>query len=220
MADENLLFWHQHLGQYLSNAPVGQSSKAALETRMKKGVGLNTIGAGIDAHYIVTPAHSFLIGKIERENTEHVTFIPSDGDNPIPGNRYIAKWLTGTDKVPMPFMIGVIGKSNPNASFTISHSPARCLYCESGSGFSFNLDTVLAAKALIGTLPWKTVAAAIHQAEKYRMACTGSNVEITRREQGKMNKIIEKTPELRAILSKINVRPRSGEYQILSWSGD
>jgi len=43
---------------------------------------------------------------------------------------------------------------------------------------------------------------------------------LTRREQEKMNKIIKKTPAIKSILAKINARPRSGEYQILSWLGD
>lgn len=220
MSNEYLAFWHQHLGQHLSTAPIEQSSKVQLPTRMKKGVGPNTLGAGIDATYIVTPGKAILVGLIERESTEHVTFVPSDGDNAISGTRYIARWLTSQDKVPMPFMIGVIGKSNPNASFMISHSPARCFYCKSGGGFSFNLDTVITAKKLIGDLPWKTVAAAIHQAEKYRLAHAGTDTDLTRREQDKMSKIIQKTPAIKVILSKINVRPRSGEYQILSWLGE
>lgn len=217
MAIEDLQFWHQHLGQYLSAAPLAQSAKALVETRLKKGVGMNALGAGIDAHYVVTPEHAYLIGKIERSNTDKVSYIPTDGVNAIMGNRVIAKMIIEAETLSTPFMIGVIGKANPNPSFEVSHTLARCVFCASGAGFSFNLDKVHAAVKLIGEIPWKTFAPAIHQLSKYQMARAGTNLHRTRKELDKLNAIFNKTPQLRELLLKADIRPNSGEYQMLSW---
>lgn len=218
MSSEDIGFWHEYLGRYLSDAPIGKSSKIQIETRLKRGVGLNTLGAGIDAHYIVTTTHAWLIGKIERESTDRVTYVPSDTYKALSGIKFIAKWLA-EGNVSFPFMIGVIGKSNPDASFRVSYSMERCFYGVSGGGFEFNLEKVRNAYAQRDDVPWKTLAPAIHQHARYKHAQAVGNSDGIRVEKDKLAKMLDKTPGLRTILPELGVLPGSGEYAILKELG-
>ena len=210
-------FWHSHLGRHLSDALPAASSKARVETRMKKGVGLNTLGALISAHYIVTHDKAWLIGKIARENTANVTFVPSDGDERVSGEQFIARWLVSNDFV-TPCMIGVIGNANPNGSFCISHSSAKIFYCEAGKGFSFDLNKVKRAKELIGEMSWRdTISPAIRQYYALIDARASGTAFAIQKENTKMIKMLAKSPQLVQMIPEMDVRPGSGEYVMLSW---
>jgi len=111
-------------------------------------------------------------------------------------------------------MAGVMGKGSANESFRISHHVSQSHFCETGAGFAFDLEVVRDAQKKIEPFSWKKVIApAIHQYARLQHAEADSIAF----EREKMNKLIAKCPELRQLLPKLNVRPSSGEYAILSW---
>lgn len=212
-----LLYWHANLGRHLSDAEPDETTKARLETRMNKGIGPNTLGAGIAAYYIVTVDKAWLIGKIERASTAHVEFVPSDAADNVSGEQFIARWLVSSEMT-TPCMIGVIGNANPNGSMAVSHTPAKVHFCEAGKGFSFDLDKVKRAKVLIGGMSWRdTVAPAIRQYFALLEARASGTAQSIEKENSKMLKLLAKTPDLAALIPKLDVRPGSGEYVMLSW---
>ena len=218
MDDSNpVSFWHTYLGRHLSDAPVQESAKARLPTRLKRGVDLNNLGAGIAAYYIVTPTKSWLHGKIERESDARVEFVAADAEAKVSGEQFIARWLV-SEQFSTPCMIGVIGNANPNASFVVSHSAARMNYCESGKGFCFDLNKVKRAIALIAGHSWSdTISPAIRQYYALLDARTSGKESDIAKENAKMSKLIEKNPGLAPIIPAMDIRPGSGEYIVLGW---
>lgn len=211
-------FWHEYLGRHLSPLPPEQSSTCKVMTRLKRGVDMNRLGAGIAAYYIVTPKHAWLIGKVEMPDTEAVTFVSTDGENGTSGEAYIARWLL-SEQMTMPFMIGTIGNAGANASFQISQSPALVFYCETDKGWTFNLSTLRNAWQMIGGLSWwDTVDPAIRQYFALQDARLSGNVAAIDTNALRMRKILDKEPRLSEILPKLDVRPGSGEYQMLRWA--
>lgn len=211
-------FWFEHLGKHLGAETPEASLKVAVETRLKKGVGFNALGAGIDAHYIVTSGHAWLIGKIERPNTSKVTYVPSDSPGSLGGQGVIAQWLL-SESARFPVMLGVIGKASPMNSLALSYTPSRVHYGEAGAGMTFNLDVVRRAVVDIGKLSWwKVVLPALRQKESMETAIlTNAATHVVDRERKKMRLQLEKTPELRALLPRLAVKIGSGEQQVLNW---
>ncbi len=218
MDDSNPVgFWYANLGRHLSDAPAQESCKARLPTRLKRGVDLNTLGAGIAAYYIVTQTKSWLHGKIERESNARVEFVAADAEARVSGEQFIARWLV-SDQFTTPCMIGVIGNANPNASFCISYSAARVNYCEAGKGFCFDLDKIKRAITLIGDRSWsEKISPAIRQYYALLEARNAGKESEIAKEHTKMSKLIEKTPELASIIPALDIRPGSGEYIVLGW---
>lgn len=212
MKSSPIAYWHYNVGRFISDGEPEETLQPNVPTRMLRGVGLNRLGAGIDTHYIACEQDSYLIGKLEVENREGLTFIRSEDQS---GQRFIAHWLIHKAPSDKPWMIGVLGKAKALPSLAISQPPGLCRFCESNGGFDFNLDDVREAHALIGDLPWKTVVApAIHEHAKYVQAATDAEREVRKVSLGKL---LVKTPELRGVLKNIKVRPLSGEYEVLSW---
>lgn len=210
--NENLLFWHETIGKKLSNNEVASSTHPLVPTRLKKGVADNRLGAGIDAYFIADEQQSYLISKTELVNQSGLTFVPAEQES---GNRFIAHWLMDKAPIDRAWMIGIIGKANINASLQVSQPPLLCYYCEANKVMPFNLKQVRDARRLIGDLPWKEVVApGLHAYAQY-ISASHENVRKTQSER--LNKLLNKTPELRKLLPKINIRPDSGDYEILSW---
>ena len=223
MANQNLEFWHTNLGRHLSSAAMEASAKALVPTRMgKEGaengkgarVAPNALGAMIDAYYIVTPGHSWLLGRVAMTNTDGVTFVATDGPEPTNAARFIGRWLM--EDAVAPFMVGVIGNANPNSSFRISEHTARSAFCENGGGFVFNLDDVRADVAMLGReTSWRSVAEAMWIYQDARLADKSTVAGAAALER--QRKLLSKSPEFRSLLPKLRARPGSGEARVLSW---
>ena len=85
---------------------------------------------------------------------------------------------------------------------------------KAGRGVAW-MEVARQAYQQIGHLPWKQIIApAIHTYSDYKLAAQGEN----QREKERLLKLLGKTPELSGILPKLEVRPGSGEYSILSWA--
>lgn len=206
----DVAFWHEHLGQYISDLPEAKSAGAVLPHRLNKGVGPLRIGA-IDMFYIVTPEKSLAIGRLEMPESAHVKFVPTET---VSARKFVAQWLVNSE-AQGPFMVGVLGKADAVASMKISHTPALSYFCQAGEGFSFNMEVVRRAITLIGDLPWKkTVAPAIHKYATFLSATPGNEQDKLMKE---LNGLLDKVPALRNILPRLKVLPKSGEYEILSW---
>lgn len=219
MSLEPVEFWHQNLGRFLSSAPAAESAMALVPTRMKRGTDLNRLGAGIAAYYIATPGHAWLIGKIDLPNTAELTVIPTDDENPVSGEQRIAEWLV-SEKMTTPFMIGMIGNANPNASFKISHTALRAVFCQSGKSIPFSVDAVRKATVLFSEHSlswWKVVAPAIRQYAALKDARRTASEAVIEREKQKLSKMLAAVPALTKLLPEVDIKPGSGEYQILSW---
>lgn len=105
-------FWHEHIGQHISGADEGEV-KVRVPTRLKRGVELHNLGAGIDAFYICE-GQSYLIAKVELPSKEGLTIVTSEN---VSGERFIAQWLANDAPTDRPWMVGVIGKACPIKSF-------------------------------------------------------------------------------------------------------
>lgn len=214
-----LTFWYDCIGKHIAPTLTPEkSTKVALPTHMKKGVGPNPLGAGISAFYIAQPGQSMLIGKFEMDDIPALRFINSAD---MTSEKFIAHWLIEKAPLNQPWMIGVIGNANPTESFRISQPPGLCSFCEGNGGFEFNLSTVKEAAVLIGDIPWKTdVAPVIHAYEgKLKAAGTG-DAHLIERANDKLIKSLNKNPENRSLLValiKLPIKPNTGEYQLLSW---
>lgn len=214
-----LSFWYDCIGQRIApDLPPEKSTKVALATHMKKGIGPNPLGGGISAFYIAQPNESFLIGKFAENDKPGLKFISSES---MSGEKQIARWLIDQAPLDKPWMIGVIGNANPTESLRISQPPALCAFGEVNGGFEFNLTSVREAVKLMGDTPWKKdVAPAIHAYEgKLKAAATGLPHLIEKANE-KLDKMFKKNPAIRPLLValiKLPIKPNSGEYQVLSW---
>lgn len=201
-------FWFENLGQFLSDNSPETTTACIIPHRTLKGIKSIRIGA-LDAFYIVTPAESILIGRVEQPDSSRVRCI---GTENISARKYLAEWLLNSAEGP--YMIGVLGKASAQSSLRLSHHITQSQFGEAGGGFSFDLQVVRNAQKKIALLPWKTIVApAIHQ---YDRLCHATPQMIDR-EREKLQKLLLKTPELRSILPSLKVLPKSGEYTILSW---
>lgn len=212
---QDLNFWYECIGRHLApdTAPAA-STKAGVITRLKKGIGSNTLGAGIDAFYIAHKKKSFVIGKLEMPSNPALEFISSEE---ISGEKFIAQWLVNDAPEDEPWMIGVIGNANPNSGMKLSRPLALCRFCDTSSGFDFDLGIVRNAVKIIGDdLDWKKdVAPALHI---FQSRLQGDEEKIER-ENKKLQKAFDKSPTLKkALLSlcRLPLKPNSGEYEILS----
>lgn len=211
--------WYECIGQHLApeSDPAG-STKIGVMTRKTKGVGPHTLGAGIDAYYIACKRKSFVIGKLELPNLPGLEFVPSED---VSGEKYIAQWLVNHAPEDEPWMIGVIGNASPNASMKVSHPVALCCFCEASSGFDFDLGIVRQAVAIIGELDWKKdIATALHTFQSRQLASSIGDEAKMERENKKLQKAFEKTPELKPALlalCRLPLKVGSGEYEVLSW---
>ena len=215
-------FWYLHLGRHLSGASPTLSTKAPIPTRLGNGaareprVAPNPLGAGIGCHYIVTPAHAWLIGRIALEDTPLVTFVPTDRPadaGGVRGDQFVARWLI--DEATTPFLVGTIGNANPNASLTLSRHEKIGVFCDTGGGFRFDLTLVRADERVIRALDidWPTIGQALHLYEEDRRSARHQNGRIAAR--ARLDKILSKHEALRDALPRLHVRPRSGEYELL-----
>lgn len=205
-------FWHQCVGRHLSDGLPAETLSPFVPTRLKKGVGPNRLGAGIDAFYVACPEGSHLIGKLEMTSVPGLTFHPSEEQS---GQRFIAHWLMHEAPLDEPWMIGVISKANPLRSLALSQPPALCEFCQTSGNFSFNLEAVRQAHQLMGDLPWKAVVApSIHAHARFLSAATETEREAART---RLTDILSKTPSLKGVLRQLRAAPGSGEYEILSW---
>lgn len=126
--------------------------------------------------------------------------------------KHIAQWIVNEAPAAC-FMVGVIEKSNPIQSFKTS-CPPLAYFCDPRGGFEFNIKTVRHAASILADYDWKkNIAPAIHLFDKYKWGCTGEK-EAARK---KLFAAIGGTPVLSDILTKLLIRPGSGEYTILSW---
>ncbi|MDK9702522.1 MAG: hypothetical protein OEL20_05235 [Sulfuritalea sp.] len=204
---------------------MDKSSKALVPTRLGKndpaaatqGKGKRTaphpLGAGISLYYIVTPGQSQVIGKLALDDRPEVRVIAMDAPDARRPNKLQAEWLI--HEATTPFLIGMYGSANPNASFQVSHHPVMATFCDPSANIPFNLEWLREDVARIGEFPWLTLAPAIHRYDALRNAESGS-VE-AEKAKAQLTKLLGASPVLRTLLPKLHVRPRSGEYQILSW---
>lgn len=223
MVSDGVQFWYEHLGRFMSDAEVEKAAKAAVPTwlgkddpdSIAKGKGVRVapwpIGAKIPLYYIVTPAHSWVFGKVALDSNERVSYRVGSAENRVDGRREIVRWLIEHGSTPC--MVGVVTEANPNASFRVTHHPSRGFFCEASGGFTFNLDEVRADAAKLSGKPWKEVATLIYRYDDYRNAEQGS----LERERAKASlaKLLKKMPEMQAILPTLKVKPGSGEMELL-----
>lgn len=210
--NKNLSFWYETIGKKLSEGPAEGSTHPPLPTRVKKGVAANRLGAGIDAYFIADEHESYLISKTEMADQPGLRFLASEKES---GARFIGRWLVEKAPLDRTWMVGVIGKANINASLQISQPPLLCYFCEANKVMSFNLKAVREARDLMGEIPWKEIMApALHTYSQYISA---GNETLRKNLSEKLNKMLKKTPALRHLLPKLNLRPDSGEYEVLSW---
>lgn len=201
-------FWHENIGQHICTLPSSQSSGCTLPHRTLKGTKALRIGA-IDSFYIATVDQSFLIGRVELPNSDRICMIATERHS---ARKYLATWLIEHGKGP--FMVGVISLANAAPSFRISHHETKSYFCEANAGFEFNLEKIRKALSLIKDFSWKKdIAPAIHLHSNWMHAQENERLQL----QTKLKALLTKTPALRTILSVIDIRPGSGEYQILSW---
>lgn len=202
-------FWHEHLGQRIGAECAGDT-KVSVPTRLKRGVDNNPLGAGIDAFYVVSEAQSYLFGKVELVSTEGLTFVPSEDGS---GERFIAHWLAHEAPLSGAWMVGVIGKSSPNKSFTVSQPPSLCVFCQSDKSFEFNLRHFRDDVALCEGFDWRVLASAIYAYDDYlsgdsfRRAKGGRGLELA----------FKKEPKLKDLLPRLRSKPNSGEHTLLTW---
>lgn len=216
---QGISIWYECIGRHLApDCEPDASTKVGVMTRMLRGTGLNTLGAGIDAYYIASPKKSYLIGKVEMPNLPELEFIPSEE---VSGEKFIAQWLVKEAPDDQPWMIGVIGNASPNASMKASHPLALCCFCGASSGFDFDLGIVRQAVAIIGEMDWKKeIAPALHTFQSRQLASSIGDDGKVERENLKLLKAFEKTPGLKAALldlCRLPLKTGSGEYEILSW---
>lgn len=202
-------FWHEHIGQYISDEPAS-NLKARVPTRLKKGVELNSIGAGIDLFYIASEGNSHLIGKLELPSTKELKQLASED---LSGERFIAHWLAHAAPTDKPWIVGVIGKAHPNESLTISQPPSLCVFCQSGKNFEFNLAFFREDVALTQGIDWKLLAPAIYAYDDF------TSLDEFRKNKGSasLTKAFKTEPKLKTILPKLRAQPNNGEHQLLSW---
>ena len=190
---------------------AGEGIKSVrIPQRVKVGVKALSIGQ-IDCFYIASLVQpSRLIGRIDLPSQPDLEFV---GTEVVSARRFLAQWLL-TEAKP-PFIMGVISKAHPEPSYRISHHLAAVQFCDTSGNFSVNVETVREAFARIKHLDWKkTVAPAIHCYSDFRQADPGNN----KRERDKLEKHLEKAPELARILPGLGVQPGSGEYAVFSWA--
>lgn len=204
-------FWHEYMGKRLTNPSLalGESHKAILPHRtLSKDSYPMRIGA-LDLFYIVTPEKAVAIGRVALPDNDHVKFV---GTEKVSARKYVAEWLL--HEATGPYMVGVFGKADAEASFRISHHPSVSYFCEKGAGFGFDLELVRAAHKKIEHLSWqKVVSRAIHQYARFKQA-EGEEQNL---ERFKLQKMLISEPTLREILPTLGILPNSGEYTILSW---
>jgi hypothetical protein len=164
----------------------------------------------IGAFYIASSTEpSRLIGRVEPPSPPGVELV---GGETVSPEKYIAHWLIHS-AVP-PFIVGVTRKAHPEPSFRVTEALSAVHFCDTSGGFVANLELVRQAHAKIGLLDWKkVVSSAICTYSDYVNAPSSDNS----REKERLKKLLEKTPELSAILPALGVRPGSGEFKVLSW---
>ncbi|MDY0208015.1 MAG: hypothetical protein RBR82_15540 [Pseudomonas sp.] len=205
----SLQFWHEHIGQYIGSEAAGNLKPPVL-TRLKRGVDLNTLGAGIDAFYIACEGDSHIIGKIELPNKKGLTFTASED---VSGERFIAHWLAHKAPTDKPWIIGVVSKANPSSSVMFSQAPSLCVFCHMGKNFEFNLAHFRDDVALTKDLNWKSLTSAIYLYDDY------TAIDSYRKEKGStgLAKLFKSTPKLKKVLPKLRAQPNNGEHALLSW---
>lgn len=216
---QEINFWYECIGRHLApNADPESSTKASVMTRVKKGVGNNTLGAGINAYYIASEKKSFLVGKLEMPSLPGLEFIPSEDGS---GEKFIAQWLVNEAPDDTPWMIGVIGNASPNASMKFSQPPALCRFCAASSAFDFDLGIVRQAVTIIGDLDWKKdVAPVLHTFQARQQSSAMGDEGKVERENKTLQKAFAKTPRLKSVLlalCRLPLKPGSGEYEVVSW---
>lgn len=202
-------FWHDHIGHKISEAPAG-NLKPSVPTRLKKGVALNALGAGIDLFYIACEGGSHLIGKLELPSTATLRFTRSED---VSGERFIAHWLAHSAPTDKPWIVGVIGKANPNNSLSFSQPPSLCTFCQSGKNFEFNLTHFRDDVTLIQGIEWKLLSQAIYAYDDF------TALDSYRKSKGSnaLTKLFKSEPRLKEVLPKLRAQPNNGEHQLLSW---
>lgn len=202
-------FFYTYIGAKLG-APAHAGIKAVrIPQRVKEGVKDLSLGQ-MDCFYIATPhGPSRLIGRIELPSRPDLQFVDTETTS---ARRYIAQWLL--NDAAAPFIVGVIGKAHPEASYRITHHLAATQFCDTAGNFPINVELARVAHRHIARLDWKKIVApAIHAYNDYIQASHGSN-----QEKDKLQKLLAKTPEITRLLPIINIRPGSGEYTMLSWA--
>jgi hypothetical protein len=203
-------FFYQNIGKRIGvKAGCGVKS-VQVPQRVKVGVKQLALGQ-MDCFYIACATEpSQLIGRIEPPAPSGLDFV---GTESISARRHIADWLIHSAKPP--FITGVIGKAHPEPSFRLSKTLVEVYFCDTAGGFVASVDLVRKAHEKIRHLEWKKVVApAIHTYHDYLIAPLGENA----REKNRLQKLLDKTPEMSVLLPSLGIRPGSGEYAILSWS--
>lgn len=204
-----LLFWHEQIGSIIGAADENTMC-VSVPTRLKRGIGDNRLGAGIDAFYIACEGDSYLVSKTELPNTKGLRFVPSED---FSGERFIARWLAESAPTDRPWLVGVISKANPNSSLAFSQPPYLCVYCQANKGFEFNLSDFRADVELSQGIDWKMLAQAIYAYDDF------ISYDSYRKEKGSksLEKLFKREPELKKILPKLKAKPNNGEHTLLSW---
>lgn len=199
-----LEFWYAHVGRKLGAESPEGSVAVKLPHRTKKGIAPLRLGS-VDVLYMVSEGDCRLVGRLEMPDQPGLKVVPAES---VSAYRYLAEWLR--DEARPPYMVGVISKVNPIASMTLTHNERLASFAEAGRGFGFDMAKVRAAYAALAGIPWKPAAVAMHDYQRYR-------VEPTEASKSKLFKAFEKFPGLREMLMSVDIRPGSGEYQVLSW---
>lgn len=204
-----LRYWHDQIGSVIGAADE-KTMCVSVPTRLKRGLGDNRLGAGIDAFYIACEGDSYLISKTELPNTKGLTFVPSED---LSGERFIAQWLAESAPVDRPWLVGVISKASPNDSLAFSQPPYLGVFCQANKGFEFNLAHYRSDVELSKSIDWKVLVSAIYAYDDF------ISYDSFRKEKGSksLEKLFKREPELKKILPKLKAKPNNGEHTLLSW---
>lgn len=128
----------------------------------------------------------------------------------VGANKQIAQILL--DLPEGPFMAGVISKANAEKALRISPHTQLGYFCQMGAGFSFDLGLVKKARQASAGLDWKEVSICLYRKEEIKF-----DAEKRDRAWKELEKALSKNQELAEFVLNTDVKPNSGEFELLKW---
>ncbi|MDT8925209.1 hypothetical protein RBE51_20665 [Pseudomonas taiwanensis] len=110
------------------------------------------------------------------------------------------------------FMTGVISKANAEKALRISPHTRLGYFCQMGAGFAFDLERVKQARQEAGGLDWKEVSICLYRKEEFQF-----DAEKREYSAKELDKAFSKNSELEAFVMNTDVKPNSGEFELLKW---